>query len=60
MIKAVDTDGNGFVDFAEFLSMMETLGRPVAGRRYLIGMVMTFINVMEQKYVMSIFGLFRV
>jgi calmodulin len=66
MIKAVDADGNGCIDFAEFLSMMANIGVDDGGQ-LLVDEFRVFdkngdglINVMELKYVMSRLGLFRV
>lgn len=64
MVKAVDIDGNGTIDFIEFLSMMSTIGSVESGQE-LVEEFKEFdkngdglVSVSELKYVMAKLGTF--
>lgn len=64
MIKAVDIDGNGTIDFLEFLSMMSTIKSVESGQDF-IEEFKAFdkngdglVSVSELKYVMAKLGAF--
>ena len=64
MIEAVDIDGNGTIDFLEFLSMMSTIGSVESGQDF-IEEFKAFdkngdglVSVSELKYVMAKLGAF--